>query len=138
MPRHGSAAGGDWAKAGESMSRFWYVVTLIGYFGLFALLLLWFCWLEPSNWLPVSLSVGLLVGPLLFPLRGLLHGRVYTCAWTSFLALFYFSMGVFQAAGPMQRPWLAWLEIGFSLLLFGGAVWYVRSCRPVVAPIDKL
>ncbi|MBK7544066.1 MAG: DUF2069 domain-containing protein [Candidatus Competibacteraceae bacterium] len=111
------------------MSRFWHAVTLVGYFGLFALLLLWFAWLEPSKRVPVSLVLVLLVGPLLLPLRGLLYGRPYTCAWSSFLALFYFSAGVFSAAGPMRRPWLAWLEIGFSLLLFWGAVFYVRARR---------
>lgn len=109
------------------MSRFWHAVALTGYFGLFGLLLLWFGWMEPPSRMPVSLIVLLLVGPLLFPLRGLLHGRPYTHAWASFLALFYFSAGVFSAAGPMARPWLAWLEIGFSLLLFLGAILYVRT-----------
>ena len=109
------------------MSRFWHVVALAGYFGLFGLLLLWLTWLEPSRRMPVSLALILLVGPLLLPLRGLLHGHPYTHAWTSFLALFYFAVGVFDAAGPMARPWLAWLEIGFSILLFLGTVLYVRA-----------
>lgn len=74
-----------------------------------------------------ALVLILLVGPLLMPLRGLLHGRPYTHAWTSFLALFYFTVGVFNVAGPMVHPWMAWLEIGFSVLLFLGAVLYVRS-----------
>jgi uncharacterized membrane protein len=64
---------------------------------------------------------------LLFPLRGLLHGRLYTHAWASFLALFYFVAGVFSAAGPMERPWLAWLEICLSLLWFLGTILYVRT-----------
>lgn len=108
------------------MSRFWYCVALTGHFGLFGLLLLWLTWLEPSPQLPVSLALILLVGPLLLPLRGLLHGRPYTHAWTSFLALFYFAVGVFDAAGPMQKPWLAWLEIGFSVLLFLGTMSHAR------------
>lgn len=108
------------------MSRFWYAVALSGYFGLFGLLLLWFSWLEPPRQAPVALALILLVGPLLPPLRGLLHGRPYTHAWTGLLALFYFAVGVFNAAGPMGRPWLAWLEIGFSLLLFLGAILYAR------------
>lgn len=108
------------------MSRFWHAVALAGYFGLFGLLLLWFAWLEPPRRMPVSLALILLAGPLLIPLRGLLRGRSYTHAWTSFLALFYFTVGVFYAAGPMARSWLAWLEIGFSILLFLGAILYVR------------
>ena len=109
------------------MSRFWRAVALAGYFGLFGVLLLWFAWLEPPTRAPVSLVLLLLAGPLLFPLRGLLHGRPYTHAWTSFLALFYFAAAVFSLAGPMERPWLAWLEMGFSLLLFLGAILYVRA-----------
>jgi uncharacterized membrane protein len=109
------------------MSRFWRWGALAGYFGLFGLLLLWFAWLEPPGRLPVALVLLILVGPLLWPLRGLLHGRPYTHAWAAFLALFYFTVGVFYAAGPMVRPWLAWLAIGFSLLWFAGAILYVRT-----------
>jgi uncharacterized membrane protein len=109
------------------MSRFWHAVALAGYFGLFGLLLLWFAWLEPPRRVPVSLALILLAGPLLVPLRGLLQGRPYTHAWTSFLALFYFTVGVFNAAGPMARSWLAWLEIGFSVLLFLGGILFVRA-----------
>lgn len=109
------------------MIRFWRTVALSGYFGLFGLLLLWFAWLEPPSRLPVAWALLLWVGPLLFPVRGLLHGRPYTHAWASFLALFYFAFGVFCAAGPMARPWLAWLEIGLSVLWFLGAILYVRT-----------
>lgn len=109
------------------MSRFWHGIALVGHFGLFGLLLLWLAWLEPPRQIPISLALILLVGPLLISMRGLLHGRPYTHAWTSFLALFYFLVGVFAAAGPMAWPWLAWLTIGFSLLLFLGTLLYVRA-----------
>ena len=108
------------------MTRLWRITTLAAYFGLFLLLILWTIWLEPPRYLPVALVLMLLVGPLLFPLRGLLHGRPYTHAWTSFMALFYFVAGVFNAAGAMTRPWLAWLEIALSITLFFGAVLYTR------------
>ena len=109
------------------MIRFWWIVALSGYFGLFGLLLLWFAWLEPPSRSLVALTLLLWVGPLLFPVRGLLHGRPYTHVWSSFLALFYFAFGVFHAAGPMAQPWLAWLEIGFSVLWFLGAILYVGA-----------
>ena len=110
------------------MNRFWGRTTLIGYFGLFGVLLLWSVWLEPPSRVPTALVLILLLGPLLLPLFGLLHGRSYTYAWSSFLALFYFAAGVFNAAGVMVRPWLAWLEIGFSVLWFFGAILFVRAC----------
>ncbi|MBL8247941.1 MAG: DUF2069 domain-containing protein, partial [Candidatus Competibacter sp.] len=56
------------------MNSIWRKVALTGYFGLFWLLLFWFAWLEPPDRAPVALVLILLVGPLLFPLRGLLHG----------------------------------------------------------------
>ncbi|MFO1372521.1 MAG: DUF2069 domain-containing protein [Candidatus Competibacteraceae bacterium] len=127
MPRLGPSAGRRCAPVGKWTSRFWRVIALTGYFGLFGLLLLWLAWLEPPRHWPVALALIVLVGPLLFPLRGLLYGRPYTHAWSSFLALFYFTVGVFNAAGSMAQPWLAWLEIGFSVLLFLGAIFYVHT-----------
>lgn len=100
--------------------------TLLGWFGLFTLLILWLTWLAPARLLPTSLALVFMVGPLLFPLRGLLHGRAYTHAWTSFLALAYFTHGTVEAwANPPVRH-LALLELGFSLLLFTGAIFYAR------------
>ncbi|HNW77409.1 MAG TPA: DUF2069 domain-containing protein [Candidatus Competibacteraceae bacterium] len=116
------------------MSRLWYTLTLGAYFGLLGVLTLWFAWLEPAARIPVALVLLVLVAPLLAPLRGLLHGRPYTFAWTSFLALFYFTVGVFNAAGPMAYPWLAWLEMACSVLLFLGAILFVRERRLASPP----
>ena len=100
--------------------------TLLGYFGLFALLLLWFTLLAPSQRYPTSLVLIVFIGPLLFPLRGLLHGRKYTHAWTGFLVLIYFIHGVVESwANPAERG-LALLEIFFSLLLFFGCLFFIR------------
>lgn len=75
----------------KDMSLVWRMMALLSYFGLFGLLLCWFAWLEPQDWMPVTLVLILFVGPLLFPLRGLLYGWPYTYAWTSFFGaiLFY-------------------------------------------------
>ncbi len=109
-----------------SRSRAAYATALTGWFGLFFLLLLWFGWLERPESVPVSFVLVIAVGPLLFPLRGLLHGRPYTFAWTSFLSLAYFTHGVVEAwASPAERG-LALLEVGFSLALFTGAVLFAR------------
>lgn len=105
------------------------LMVLGSYFGLLGLLLLWFTWLEPPQRLPVALTVLFWVGPLLFPLPGLLAGRLRAHIWLSFLALFYFAFGVFCLAGPMARPWLAWLETGLSVALFLGVLIYARASR---------
>ena len=102
------------------------IVTLSSYFGLMILLLLWVTWLAPHPRYPVALVLMVSVVPLLLPLKGLLYGRVYTHAWTTFLALFYFVISVDDIAGGMVSPWLAWLELSFSVGLFGGCVAYTR------------
>lgn len=101
-------------------------LTLGAYFALLILLMLWQTVLAPPQLLPVSLVLLLLVGPLLFPLRGLLHGRPYTHAWTSFLVLIYFIHGTVEAWSNPDVRLYAGLEILFSVLLYTGALLYAR------------
>lgn len=66
------------------------------------------------------------VVPLLFPLRGLLHGRVYTHGWTIYLSMPYFIHGIGETySDPINRG-LSILETVFSLLLFLGCMFYAR------------
>ena len=74
-----------------TLPRLLYGLTLTGYFGTLILLTAWFAWLYPPTKAPVSLTLLLIVGPLLLPLRGLLHARRYTISWSCFLALLYFT-----------------------------------------------
>lgn len=111
----------------NNMIRFWRILALSGYFGLIALLLAWKAWLAPSPYFPVALMLIVLVVPLLFPLRGLLHGRTYTHAWSCFLVLFYFTHGVVEAVSNPPERTLAIAEIILSLMMFFGAVFYVRA-----------
>lgn len=109
-----------------NLRRMARTLTLTGYFGLLGLLLIWNVWLAPSSYFPRSLVLIVLVVPLLLPLRGLLHGRVYTHMWTPFLALVYFILGMTEAvANPAERH-LAAAETILSLMLFFGAVLVVR------------
>ena len=103
------------------------VLTLVGFFGLVALFLNWFVWIAPPATMPRAFPIIALVVPLLFPMRGLLHGRRYTHQWTSFLTMVYFALGVdawFNAAPA--REWLGAAQVLFSLALFVGTVLYAR------------
>jgi len=102
-----------------------YSTALTGYIGLFISLILWGACLNTEPSLPRSLTLLLTVGPLMFPLRGLLHGKAYTFGWSTFLALFYLMLGVLNAANPGTRL-IGVLEIIFSILFFVGAITYVR------------
>lgn len=101
-------------------------LTLSGYFGLFFLVLVWTSVVDPPEHLPRSLVLLVLLLPLLAPLRGLLHGRVRTHAWASFLALLYVVIGVTLAAVASDRIYgLSMLVL--ALMLFAGCLTVVRA-----------
>lgn len=107
-------------------SGFLYGLALFGYLGTLALLTAWYSWLLPPQHVPVALVLLLLVTPLLFPLRGMLHGRSYTFSWSCFLALLYFTHGVMEAySSGIARP-LGLLEVLFTGCWFLAAMTYVR------------
>lgn len=101
------------------------LLALCGYFGLLLLLPLWYGWLSPSQ-LSLGLVLGVLLTPLLFPLRGLLLGRPYTYAWSSFLALFYFIHAVLELYSTPQDRYLALLELLLTLAFYIGCVSYAK------------
>ena len=124
----GNRAGKRRARlADPRRARIGRVTTLVGYFGLLGLILNWFTWIAPPVTMPRAFPLIALAVPLLFPLRGLLHGRRYTHQWTSFLALVYFAIGIdawFNAASG--GTWLGAAAVLFATLLFVGAVVYAR------------
>lgn len=100
-------------------------LTLFGYFGLMTLLFIWPLFITPVPAEFVSVTLLLQLGPLLFPLRGLLHGKIYTHTWASYLALFYFVIGVWYAASRDTQLFGIFICM-FSLDFFIGAVFYTR------------
>ena len=65
-----------------SAARILYSLTLTGYFGTLIVLTARFAWLYPPEKAPISLTLLLVVGPLLLPLRGLLNASRYTMSWS--------------------------------------------------------
>lgn len=123
MPRAGGTTGDHRQSIGRprmiALARW---AALLGYFGLLGLLLAWTVAVPGSY--PVALVLLVKVAPLLLPLRGLLHGRIYTHAWSSFLALYYFVLAVDDIAAG--RGLLGWLELALCLLWFTGCIFYTR------------
>lgn len=107
----------------------WKAAALGGYFGTFVLIVAWYGWVSPPLRLPAHLALLALGTPLLLPLRGLLHGRPYTYAWSLFLALGYLSHGLIEAYSTPADRGLAFAEVALVLLWFTGAVGYVRQGR---------
>ena len=103
------------------------VLTLIGYFGLLALIVNWFTWIAPPVRVPRSLVLAALAIPLLFPLRGIIHARRYTHQWIGFLSMLYFIIGVdvwYRHIGSEKL--LGMSMVVFSMLLMIGSSMYAR------------
>lgn len=101
------------------------ILSLFGYLGLIILIFCWHLWINPLP--PEFISITLLIqlGPLMFPLKGILNGKAYTHAWASYLALLYFVAGVWYAAAEDSRLFGILICL-FSLMFFIGAIFYAR------------
>lgn len=108
-----------------------YRLMLTGYFVLLSLLLIWPTWLSPPRRLPVAVVLIMTVVPLLFPLRGLLHGRTRSTTWAGYLSLFYFVHAVTEAGAfeTFREGFAVSLELAGSLLLYLGTVFYLKAVK---------
>ena len=121
-----------------TLPRLLYGLTLSGYFGTLFLMTAWFAWLYPPVKAPVALTLLLVVGPLLLPLRGLLHARRYTLAWSCFLALLYFTHGVVEAWHTAPTRPLGIAEVILTTLWFTCAIAYIRTTKQNTPEADHV
>lgn len=92
---------------------------------LIALCVAWELWLAPLR--PGGSWMVLKALPLLLPLFGILHGRVYTYRWSGMLALGYFLEGAVRAyADSGAAALLAAVELTLALAFAAFAVAFVR------------
>ena len=90
------------------------------------LCLLWELWLAPLR--PGGSWLVLKTLPLLAPLFGILHARVYTYRWASMLLVAYFIEGCVRAyAESGVDRLLATGEIALSLVFILAAVVFIRT-----------
>ena len=100
-------------------------LTLVSFFGLMITLLAWILIAPHAENYPVAaMLIGLM--PLLFPMRGLLYGRPYTHAWTSFLMLFYFSHAVGEVYSASSLTLYPVLALICSSVCFCSTILYVK------------
>jgi uncharacterized membrane protein len=100
-------------------------LTLSGYFSLMAGLFAWHLILDPPARHLMSIIIFAQLGPLMIPLFGLLKGKLYTHAWSMYLAIFYFVIGVWYA-GKAEDLKIGLFVIVTSLVFFAGCVIYTR------------
>jgi uncharacterized membrane protein len=106
-----------------------YALLLTGYFGIMLLLPVWYGWLSPPQLMSPRLALALLGLPLFAPLRGLLHARRNTVAWSLFLSLLYLTHGSMEAYSNTAVRGLAFTEAGLSLCWIAGGIAYLRNSR---------
>jgi len=99
--------------------------TLCGYFGLLIFIPLWHLIIVPLPAKFMSITLLVQLGPLMFPLKGLLHGKVYTHAWAMYLALFYFVIGIWYAGDESTRNFGIIFSL-LSVLFFMGSMLFTR------------
>ncbi|MGH8664189.1 MAG: DUF2069 domain-containing protein [Burkholderiales bacterium] len=93
---------------------------------LIALCIAWELWLAPLR--PGGSWMVLKALPLLAPLFGILHRRLYTFRWSAMLAIAYFVEGAVRVyADSGLSAVLAGMEIVLALLFFAAAVAFVRA-----------
>jgi len=108
------------------MIQFFKQLSLFSFFGLMITLICWITLGEHSTDYPVAAWLIIALTPLLFPLRGLLHGKPYTHAWTGFLMLFYFSHGIGEVYSAQVFDIYASLEVLFSCMTFSASIVFIR------------
>ena len=100
-------------------------LTLFGYFGLMIGLYAWHLLINQTEAHFISIVILTQLGPLMFPLRGLLSGKIYTHAWSIYLAIFYFIVGIWYS-GASDTLMFGLYVTAFSLLFLVGTVLYTR------------
>jgi len=101
-------------------------LTLIGYFSLMAGFYLWHLWIHPLEKHLISIVFLLQLGPLMFPLFGLLKGKLYTHAWSMYVAIYYFIVGVWYIGGGDSELYFGLYITFTSLMFFTGTTVFTR------------
>nr|WP_202611216.1 MULTISPECIES: DUF2069 domain-containing protein [Aeromonas] len=102
------------------------MLTLAGFFGLLAWVLLWHLWLSPHPDLAPWLLPVIWTVPLLFPLKGIVQGNPYTHAWGNFVLMPYFLHALTLITTDEGERWLAVVELVLTTLAFVGTIYYAR------------
>lgn len=115
----------------------WHRLALFSLLALFLWCMVWEIWLAPLK--PGGTLLFLKAVPLVFAIRGVSRGSLYTMQWASMLILLYFMEGVVRVMSDPPGPsiWMAAVEIVLSLLFFIAALAYVRPAKQAVKAAAK-
>lgn len=110
----------------QTVERLAYGASVCSLTAMIALCVAWELWLAPLR--PGGSWMVLKALPLLAPLFGVLHGRIYTYRWASMLLVLYFIEGCFRAyADEGLSATLAAIEVALSIVFIVAAGAFIRS-----------
>ncbi|MEZ5454109.1 MAG: DUF2069 domain-containing protein [Thiothrix sp.] len=98
----------------------WRTLSVGGLLGLILLVILWNGWLTPVQHMPRWLELLVLLAPLLYLVRGILHGRVASSVHAILISLVYATLGVWYAVSPPEEIY-GYLMLAFSIALYFGS-----------------
>lgn len=105
----------------KDITVFWRFLASIGILGLVTTIIVWNGWLTPVQGFPRSIKIIILVGPLLYFVRGVLHGQRDTYIAVMLLSFLYVLYGIWYVFSP-QEALYGYSVFVFSLSLFFGAL----------------
>jgi uncharacterized membrane protein len=114
----------------QTQAKVLQILAASSLISLIFLSLAWELWLAPLR--PGGSWLVLKTLPLLLPLFGILHGKVYTYRWSTLLIWLYFTEGVVRAwtDGGLSSQ-LATLEWLLALIFFLSAAFFTRRAATV-------
>ncbi|QLQ31106.1 MAG: DUF2069 domain-containing protein [Candidatus Thiothrix singaporensis] len=98
----------------------WRTLSVGGLLGLIAWIILWNGWLTPIQHMPRWLELLILLAPLLYLVRGILHGRISSSVHAILISLIYATLGVWYAASPLEQLY-GYLMLALSAALYLGS-----------------
>jgi uncharacterized membrane protein len=100
---------------------FWRALAITGIIGLLILIVLWNGWLTPVQQFPRSIEIAILSIPLLFFVRGVLHGKRDTFIAATLLSFPYALIGIWYIFSSQESIYGYAMTL-LSLCLFFGSL----------------
>lgn len=98
----------------------WRTLSIGGLLGLIFWIIAWNGWLTPVQYLPRWLELLVLLPPLLYLVRGTLHGRIKTSVHAILISLIYATIGVWFAVSPPEQLY-GYIMLALSISLYAGS-----------------
>lgn len=101
-------------------------LTLVSHVLLIAWMVIWYFLLSNQHGYSTTFIILVYVMPLILPLWGIMAGKPYTHAWTSFIVLLYFLHAITVIYAEPSQIWYACVELFLAVCLFTGCAVFAR------------